>query len=196
MSLSGILGAFEAPLLAAMQRFGMGSPLERAHFLAQVCHETGGLRCFVENLDYSSSALLRCWPSRFTPQSAAEYAHKPEAIANKVYANRFGNGAPASGDGWRYRGRGMLQTTFADNYRATSLALYNDARLVLHPELLEQPEPGALAAAHYWNARHLGIHAMRDDLTGVTRGVNGGTNGLDDRRVWLLRLKAALGVPA
>lgn len=190
-----ILGSNLQAMQAAMVRYGMGSPLEQAHFLAQCAHESGGFRTLVESLSYSSGGLLRTWPRRFDAASAQKYARRPEAIANRVYANRLGNGDEASGDGWKFRGRGFLQTTGRDNYRAASMAICGDERLLELPELLEQRDFAALASAYFWNAHRLGVHAVRDDLEAVRRGVNGGLIGIDDCAVWLLRFKAALGVP-
>lgn len=194
MNLAEILGDNGASLPAAMTMYGIDSALERAHFLAQCAHESGGFRVLVENLNYSADGLLRTWPTRFSNQTALEYGRKPERIANKVYANRFGNRNEASGDGWRFRGRGFLQLTFRDNYAAASQRLYGDDRLVLTPALVETPPIAAQTACDYWQSRHLGIHAMNDDLASVRRGVNGGLVGLDDCRVWLLRFKTAMGL--
>src|SRR5688572_5216436 len=102
--------------LDELARGGIDTPLRRAHFLAQVAHESGGFKRLVENLNYSADALVRTWPSRFDAATAKQYARQPERIANKVYAGRLGNGDETSGDGWRYRGRGYIQLTGQVNY--------------------------------------------------------------------------------
>lgn len=176
------------PITAAMRRFGIDSPLQQAHFLAQIGHESGGFKLLVENLNYGSLALLRTWPTRFDEDIAAQLARKPELIANYVYGGRLGNVEP--GDGWRYRGRGLIQLTGRANYAEAGKAI--GMPLVEQPELLEQPEAAALSAAWYWSSRQLGRLADADDLLAVTRKINGGTHGLDDRRKRLERAKSGL----
>ena len=108
---------------AACRQFNIDTPERLAAFLAQVGHESGSLARVVENLNYGADGLLRTWPSRFDRATAAALARKPEAIANLVYANRMGNGSPESGDGWRYRGRGLIQLTGRANYAGMSETL-------------------------------------------------------------------------
>lgn len=167
------------------------TPLRAAHMLAQVLHESAGLTAVVENLNYSAEALRRTWPSRFpTDALARQYERRPEAIANFVYANRLGNGPPESGDGWRYRGRGLIQLTgrqHAENYQAAS-----GSPVVEHPDLLAQPVDAALSAAWYWAQRGINRLADADDLEAVTRAVNGGVHGMQDRARWLSKAKAVL----
>ena len=146
--------------------------------LAQVGHESADLTRLEENLSYSAKRLMQVWPSRFKSRGLAErYARNPTDLANLVYANRMGNGPPASGDGWRYRGRGPIQLTGRDNYQRFSDAI-NDREPLLHPDSLTEPEMGALAACWFY-ARHVPDWA---DILTSTRRVNGGTHGLDDRR--------------
>lgn len=166
------------PLTAAMSRFGINTPRRQAHFLAQIGHESGGFKTLVENLNYSAEALLKTWPSRFNAATAAAVARKPELIANKVYGGRLGNDAP--GDGWKYRGRGLIQLTGKANYRAAAAALGLD--LVASPELLEQPEGASLSAAWFWKTNGLNVLADTAGVDAVTRVINGGTNGLADRK--------------
>lgn len=104
-----VAGIFLPALNRAMLRWKIDSRLRLAAFLAQIGHESGQLRALVENLNYSAEALVRTWPSRFTAQTAQAYAWQPEKIANRVYGGRMGNGPESSGDGWRYRGRGLIQ---------------------------------------------------------------------------------------
>ncbi|WP_110994629.1 glycoside hydrolase family 19 protein [Pseudomonas sichuanensis] len=153
-----VAGVFLPALNRAALRWKIDSRVRMAAFLAQVGHESGQLRNLVENLNYSAEALVRTWPSRFTAQTAGAYARQPEKIANCVYAGRMGNGPESSGDGWRYRGRGLIQLTGRDNHRGAGLAL--GLPLVEQPELLEQAEHAAQSAAWWW-AKH-GMNELAD----------------------------------
>lgn len=153
-----VAGIFVPALNRAMARWKIDSPVRQAAFLAQVGHESGQLRHLVENLNYSAEALVRTWPSRFTALNAGAYARQPEKIANRVYGGRMGNGQETSGDGWRYRGRGLIQLTGRDNYRAAAQTL--GLPLLELPELLEQPEHAAQSAAWWW-ATH-GLNELAD----------------------------------
>lgn len=166
-------------------------------FLAQVAVESSELNRLVENMNYSAEGLLKTWPSRFTPEKAQAYARQPERIANYVYANRLGNGDEASGDGWRHRGMGIIQTTGKDNQtRALK-------ELGLQPhefDKLRVPEYAALSAGAYW-ARKPQLALLADDLPNDdddadflsgTRIVNGGTIGLAERRRYWTRAKAVI----
>lgn len=197
IELADLLGTLGAAILPAMEKAGIESPLEKSHFLAQLAQESAGFTRLIENLNYGVDGLRNTWPGRFPSIGIANgFARQPEKIANFVYASRLGNGPIESGDGWTYRGRGFIQTTGRSNYADTSQALFGDHRLIDYPELLQRPENAANAACHFWQSRHLSIPAMKDDLVGVTRGVNGGTTGLAGRAEWLRKFKAALGVPA
>lgn len=167
------------PLARAMDRFGINMPARQAAFVAQVAHESGRLEHVEENLNYSATALLRTFPTHFSPADAARYERKPQAIANRVYANRMGNKTEISGDGWQYRGRGLIQITGLDNYRACGIA--TGLSLVANPDLLLQPEAAALSAAWYWSAHGCNELADRDDFAGITKRINGGLNGQADR---------------
>jgi putative chitinase len=180
---------FVESLDAAVKYADLSTDLRLCHFLAQVAHESGGFKAVVENLNYGAAGLRATWPKRFTDVEAAAYARKPEKIANRVYADRMGNGPEASGEGWKYRGRGLLQLTGKDNYRRCSLALYNDARLLENPDLLMQSAGAAMGAAWFWKANSLNKMADRDDVFDVTRIINGGTHGLDDRKARLALAK-------
>lgn len=154
-----------------------------AMFLAQTGHESGNWNVLEENLNYRSSTLLRVFPKYFKTSAEADaYAMKPEKIANKVYASRMGNGGPSSGDGYKYRGRGILQVTGKDNYRACSKALYGDERLLTKPELLSGKDGALGSACWYWNLRGLNTDSDRKDIVAATKKINGGTNGLEDRK--------------
>jgi putative chitinase len=176
----------------AAQRFEIATPLRSAAFIAQTAHESAEYSRFVENLNYSAQGLLNTWPKRFTAEKALAYGRKPDRIASYVYANRLGNGNEASGDGWRYRGRGIIQITGKTNYQACGNGLGVD--LLASPELLEQPQLAFLSAAWFWDSRKLNDLADRDDFVGITKIINGGTNGLADRQAYYELAKAALGI--
>lgn len=163
------------------ERFEINTPERIAGFLSQVGHESGGLKFVVENLNYSAPALRAVFGKYFTDDSMANaYARQPEKIANKVYANRMGNGDEKSGDGYKYRGRGLIQLTGKDNYSAFGNACGVDA--VADPAVVESPGVAALSAGWFWNTRHLNNYADAQDIIGMTKRINGGTNGLDDRQ--------------
>lgn len=189
-------------LAQAAHRYHIDStPRRVAAWLATVAHESARLTRLVEDLDYTMTGLAQTWPGRYAERDtqgnyvriyvggrmllkpnalARRIAGRPEQIANLTYAARLGNGSAGTGDGWNYRGRGLIQTTGRANYAASGAALGLD--LVAHPELLEQPHYAAISAAEWWH-RH-GCNAIADsgDLEAVTRRVNGGITGLDDRR--------------
>jgi len=180
--------AWARPLNAAMKRFEISTPARAAAFLAQAAHESGQLRWLVERLGYSAPRLMAVWPRRFPTLAIAQaYANAPERLANFVYANRLGNGDVASGDGWRYRGRGIFQLTGRGNYRRIGEAL--GLPLEDEPERVEQPEIAALTAAQFWQSH--GLNELADDRSDDNDGadfeticvlVNGGREGLASRR--------------
>jgi len=180
-----VAGVFVPALNRAMNRYRIESPVRRAAFLAQVGHESGQLRRLVENLNYSAAGLAATWPSRFRSADgqpnalARRLERQPEAIANHVYADRLGNGPAARGDGWRFRGRGLIQLTGRTNYRACGEAIGAD--LVVNPELLEQPEWAAMSAAWFWSSNGLNELADAGRFEDVTRRINGGTHGQPQR---------------
>ncbi|WP_070415017.1 glycoside hydrolase family 19 protein [Pseudomonas lundensis] len=170
-------GVFVPVLNTAMNRYAIVGSLRAAAFIAQVGHESGQFTRLVENLNYSAEGLMKTWPSRFDLVRATAAARKPEQIANIVYAGRMGNTAP--GDGWKYRGRGLIQVTGKTNYAACGEALGVD--LINRPELLEQPQYAALSAAWFWSVNGLNILADAGDLRKITQRINGGLNGQADR---------------
>jgi putative chitinase len=174
-------GVFVSALNDAMDRFKITGRLRVAAFLAQIGHESGQLRTLVENLNYSAEGLIRTWPTRFNLLTATNCARKPEKIANIVYASRMGNGPAVTGDGWKYRGRGLVQITGWVNYQACGAGLSLD--LLTKPELLEQPVYAALSAAWFWSSNGLNELADAGKFEAITRKVNGGLNGLADRLV-------------
>lgn len=180
----------EIPEVAA--RFGIDTPLRLAHFLAQCHHESIGFTKYVENLNFSAERLRVVFGKYFPGDMAERYARRPEAIGNRAYANRMGNGDESSGDGFRFRGRGAIQLTGRINYTAFDRIVTDD--VVINPDLVATKYP-LLSAAWFWNSRSLNGVADRGAsdavVTAITRYVNGGTNGLPDRltqfrRFWSL----------
>ena len=178
------------PLQFTCAKFDINTPERIAGFLAQIGHESGGFRFTSENLNYRADALTRVWPTRFPPGIAESYAMQPEKIANRAYADRMGNGDEASGDGWKYRGRGLIQLTGKDNYASFSMDADNEA--LVNPDLVAEPELAALSAGWFWKKNGLNALADNRDIVGMTRRINGGTNGLDDRQMRYSRLISVL----
>lgn len=171
---------FAAPLSEAMTRFHITGPARQASFLAQVAHESTQLNRLTENLIYSAERMRQVWPKRFPTLASTEgYAHNAPALANKVYGGRMGNGPESTGDGWRYRGRGLLQLTGKENYQKCGAAVGYD--LVAHPEFMDSPMLAALSAGWYWGTHGLNELADKGDQTAVTKRINGGATGLAQR---------------
>lgn len=179
------------PLNAALDAWDIDTPDRAAMFLAQCAHESGGFRRLVENLNYTAAQLLRTWPNRFTAEDAAAMALQPEKIAERAYGGRMGNAAEGGGDGWRFRGRGIIQLTGRENYRLAGQALGIDA--TGNPEQLAEPATAAQAAGWYWRTNGCNELADAGDYAGITRRINGGMNGWDDRVRWLAKVREALG---
>jgi putative chitinase len=163
-------------------KFGIDSPLRLAHFLAQCAHESAEFKALEENLNYSADGLKKVFSKYFPDDLANGYARQPEKIASRVYANRMGNGDEASKEGYKYRGRGYIQLTGKDNYGAFAKAIGDD--VVTNPDWVKTKYP-LLSAAWFWNTRALNELADQgasdDVVTKITKKVNGGTLGLDDR---------------
>lgn len=175
-------------------QFGIDTPLRMVHFLSQVIHESSYLGHCEENLNYSAQGLLRTWPSRFNAKTAAQYARKPEKIANKVYANRMGNGNEASGDGWRYRGRGYIGLTGKRNYQEYTDSDFCNGDVVKNPDLVAKSPGNIKTAMFFWWKNGCNMLADADNCRGVTKRINGGTIGLDSRRKLLESLKTEFGL--
>lgn len=195
--------AWAAALNEAMREFGIESRLQAAHWLAQLAHESAEFTRLVESLNYSSAErIVAVWPFRFWVPSAKEplrphvrrdareFVGNAILLANCVYAGRNGNGNESSGDGWRYRGRGPIQITGRANYARAGQAL--GLPLVETPEIVVDPDVGARVASWFWSDRGIGPLADADDLVAVTKRINGGTHGLDDRRRYLQTAKRVL----
>lgn len=191
----------------ACERYQINTKNQEAAFIAQCAHESGGFMMLEENLNYRASTMAACWPTRFgvknpdgtwakdakgasVPNKFAQaLERKPEMIANVVYASRMGNGPTESGEGWKYRGRGLKQLTGKDNYTRCGQAI--EANLVAEPDLLINPKYAALSAAWFWSVNKCGALAESGDFVGLTKKINGGTIGLEDREK---RYRAVLAV--
>ncbi len=181
------------PLTAAMDKFAINTPQRQAQFIAQIAHESGGFKQLTENLNYSAQGLASTWPGRFSTgtgpnELAREIARNPEKIANAAYGLRMGNNA--QGDGWRYRGRGLIQLTGKANYQAAASAI--GAPLVEQPDLVAEPAMAAMTAAWFWSKNGLNALADSGDTRAVTKRINGGTTGLDDRLARYVRAEKVL----
>lgn len=164
--------------------FEINTPKRVAAFLAQCGHESGGFMTLKENLNYSAQGLKNIFAKYFKDDvTAAAYARQPEKIANKVYASRMGNGDEKSGDGWKYRGRGPIQLTGKDNYRAFANDYFEDPETLLNdPDLLIDHIPTSLlAAVWFWQKNKLNVQADAGDIKLMTKKINGGYIGLEDR---------------
>lgn len=191
------------PLTQAAQMYQINTPKRWAHFLAQIAHESASFRRLVESMNYSPEGLASTWPSRFAAATrpnalalelgrrhgeAAVPLERQKQIARTVYGGRMGNYLPD--DGWNYRGRGAIQLTGRENYQAASNATGLD--LVSHPEILERPEAASLVAAWFWQRNGLNEKADAGEVTQITRRINGGLVGIEDRRSRLALASAAL----
>jgi len=160
------------------EKYGLTTKLRIAHFMAQIEHESG-LKPIAENLNYSAQGLMQTFSKYFTTNESLLFARKPEKIANRVYANRMGNGNEASGEGWKYRGRGFIQITGKINY--FQLANDTDLDCLKNPDLLLQEANAMISALWFWDKAGLNKLADKNDLKGITRKINGGYNGLEHR---------------
>ena len=163
-----------------MEFYEINNKQRIAMFLAQVGHESGGLRTIKENLNYSADRLKVIFPKYFRGVDTAPFAKNPEKIANRVYASRMGNGNEASGDGYRYCGRGLIQLTGKSNYQAFA----QDMGWTLEDATawLAEPEGACWSAGWFWDSRELNQWADKGDVLTVTKKINGGTIGLEDRK--------------
>ena len=177
-----------------LPKYGIAdSKVRLAHFFSQILHESGLLRFDMENLNYSAKALRAVFGKYFkTTKQANAYARKPEKIANKVYANRIGNGSEASGDGWKYRGRGLIQLTGKANYKAFAKWI-GDPRIMDDPDLVAS-EYAVQSAVFFWDKNRLNTVADQNDVVKMTKRINGGTNGLTHRRELLHKAEGLLNM--
>ena len=175
--------------------FGVDNPKRVAAYLAQTLHESNLLRATEENLNYSADGLLKTFPKYFkTREVANAYARNPQKIANRVYANRMGNGNETSGDGWRYRGRGFIQLTGKTNYQLFMKGDWCEKDVVREPDLLTKFYYNQLASLWFWKSRGLNGLADYENIEGITRKINGGINGLAERKLLYRRFAKELGI--
>jgi len=188
----GIDPKWEEPLQAAFTKYDINTPKRQAAFIGQCAHESGNFKTLEENLHYKAESLMKVWPSRFPDlATAAAYANNPQRIADKVYGGRMGNGTEETGDGWKYHGRGLIQLTGKENYERCGSAI--GVNLVDQPSLLVEPNYAAMSAGWFWNKKGLNELADAQEHGQITKRINGGTLGLDDRLVKTTKALAALG---
>ena len=187
-----LVTALVSSLEVLKTKYEINTALRLAHFLAQSAHESGGFRVVEENLNYSADGLMKIFPKYFKDKDVTQYARKPEKIANVVYASRMGNGDSASGDGYRYRGRGLIQLTGKSNY--TSFAADSGIKPEEAVAYLSTPRGAVESAAWFWHKNGLNKLADTDNVTTVTKRINGGTIGLEDRQNHTEEFKEILDV--
>jgi putative chitinase len=178
------LAQYVIPLNEALETYRIDTRPRIAAFVAQIAHESGDFRYAEENLNYSWQALRTTWPGRFASDAAAQAYHRqPEKIANHVYASRNGNGDETSGDGWDFRGRGLIQITGRANYLAYSVAIAEPS-IMAEPGRVAAPRHAALSAGWFWSSH--GLNALSDagdsaSFNQISYRINGGWNGKEDR---------------
>lgn len=171
-----------AALAEVLPTYEINTPQRVAAFLAQCGHESAGFTVLQENLNYSADGLTKIFHKYFPDlDHATPYARHPEMIANRVYANRMGNGDEHSGEGYKFRGRGPIQLTGKDNYAACSQFLFQDDTLLNDPDMLLDPEYALHSACWFWWKNSLNDFADSGDILTMTKRINGGTIGLEDR---------------
>jgi putative chitinase len=186
----GIDAKWEEPLQATFDKYDINTPKRQAAFLGQCAHESGNFKTLQENLNYSAEGLMKTWPSRFsTKEIADQYARQPAKIAGKVYNGRLGN--TSEEEAAKYLGRGLIQLTGKENYERCGNAIGVD--LVGQPDLLVQPDYAAMSAGWFWNKKGLNELADAQEHGQITKRINGGTIGLDDRIAKTTKAAQALG---
>lgn len=183
------------PLNNLLPGIEINTPLRAAHFIAQLAHESGCFHNVKENLKYSAEGLREVFRKYFpSDELAGAYARKPEKIAARVYANRMGNRDEASGDGWKFRGRGLIQLTGRDNYRRCGEAIGSNLEEI-PDQVADNPEVAVQVAGWFWKSNNLNHFADLDNIKNITRKINGGLNGLKERKAFLERAKRVMGLP-
>ncbi len=174
------LEQWHSALTDICSEYGINTPVRLAAFVAQCAHESANFKFLRENLNYRAESLMRTWPRHFpTIEIARQYEKKPEKIANRAYANRMGNGDESSGDGWRYLGRGLIQLTGKENYTWFAASLNMEVDDVV--EYLGTFEGAVQSACFFWESNELNKWADKKDIVTLTKRINGGTIGLEDR---------------
>lgn len=178
---SNILNTYLSPLIDVTDYYEIVSPERLSSFLAQLAHESGGFTAVKENLNYSADGLRKIFGKYFpTQELAVQYARQPAKIANRVYANRMNNGNEASGDGYRFCGRGLIQITGRLNYTKFAQAL--EMTIEDTVAYMETPAGACASAGWFWDNNGLNDYCDAGDFIGLTKRINGGTHGLDDRQ--------------
>jgi putative chitinase len=186
----GIDRKWLGPLEEAFAKYDISTPQRQAAFIGQCAHESGNFKTLQENLNYSAEGLMKTWPSRFpTKEIADQYARQPAKIAGKVYNGRLGNTSEEEAS--KYLGRGLIQLTGKENYANCGTALGLD--LVGNPTLLIEPKYAALSAGWFWNKKGLNSLADASDIETMTKRINGGLIGLDDRKAKIAKALSVLG---
>jgi putative chitinase len=181
---------WEAPLQAAFNKYDINTSKRQAAFIGQCAHESANFKVLQENLNYSAEGLMKTWPSRFSDlQTANQYAHNPQKIAGKVYNGRMGNTSEEEAS--KFFGRGLIQLTGKENYERCGNAIGAD--FVGQPDLLAEPNYAALSAGWFWNKHGLNELADAQEHGQITKRINGGTLGLDDRIAKTTKAAQALG---
>ena len=184
MTLQSIYPKISTKTLTALEscitKADLSTTMRQAYFFSQLAHESAVFTVMEENLNYSSTGLLKVFPKYFNASNVHTFAREPQAIANRVYANRMGNGTEESGDGWRYRGRGYIQLTGKSNYSAFARSVNMSLEDVI--AYAGTVEGAAASAAWFWNQNKLNRFADAGDYVGLTRAINGGLNGLEHRK--------------
>jgi putative chitinase len=183
-----ILEEFVLPLQQTAARYDIDNSKRLAAFISQVGHESGGFKRIVENLNYSAERLMVVFPRYFKNRNPLDYHKQPEKIANLVYSNRMGNGDPSSGDGWKYRGRGLIQLTGKNNYQKYSASIKRSVDDTI--KYLETTAGACMSAGWYWDINDLNKWADLEDIRTITFRINGGQIGIIERiELYLLAKK-------
>jgi putative chitinase len=190
-------------MMQILPDYSINNNLRLAHFLTQICHESNYCQELSENLNYSSLSLLKIWPKYFNSDLANKYGRNnnhpanQQAIANIAYANRLGNNNEASNDGYKYRGRGLIQVTGKTNYMQLSQDLFTDNRLLDNPDLLiTNKEISIKSACWFWQKNNLNVLADQENIVAITKIINGGQNGLEHRKQILQEMEKIFVVNA
>ena len=190
LTVLGIDSKWEEPLQATFNKYDINTPRRQSAFLGQCAHESSNFKTLQENLNYNAEGLMKTWPSRFpTKEIADQYARQPAKIAGKVYNGRLGN--TSEGEAAKYLGRGLIQLTGKENYERCGLAIGVD--LLSDPNLLLDPRYATMSAGWFWNKKGLNELADQQEHGQITKRINGGTIGLDDRIAKTTKALAALG---
>jgi putative chitinase len=186
----GIEHKWLAPLEETFTKYDISTPVRQAFFIGQCSHESGNFKTLQENLNYSAEGLMKTWPSRFpTKEIADQYARNPAKIAGKVYNGRLGN--TSEEEAAKFLGRGLIQLTGKENYERCGTGINVD--LVNNPDLLLDPKYAALSAGWFWNRKGLNELADANDLETMTKRINGGLKGFDDRKAKIAKALLMLG---